>query len=355
MKIVKTIQGQCLAALLISPLLLSGQQDQSLDFITDSTDVRYRYEMIQEQNAQLPDPSAIDKVDLEELELMKPSRQHQIISEGVNSAQEHYLQIENLFNTTLEEWMSVPRFQLVTPTASYGFDSLGQSVYHFPHNVAERENQEDFHQFLQSEGFAPIMLFFPSKHDDFVQEAVVNGAVFKALPDNAFELNTPEQEWLFEPKLKRITNRYNLDSNTIENQTTYTLYAPYGYVPVFEKETSVRQDLPFPVTFITRTNYSNHVIEDLNGSIPRYTDEAHLEVFPNPVQSSFEVLFRGIPEAQVSKVEIRNHLGHLLQTVSMPVVHENIMSLDASSYPSGPLILLVHTQHGIYSKNISKI
>lgn len=337
------------------PLFLAGQTDQSKGFISDSTEVRYRFEIDQEQVAELPDLQYLDQIDLQELELTKTRHKRQVISQGINRANKFYLEVRSIEASTQEDWMSVPTFQLSTPTGSYGFDSTRAQVYHFPHNATKMQELHALHAHLETEGFRPVMLFFPSKHDDFVQEAINDGAIYQELTNHAFELIYPDHELKIEPHLKRISENYQIDSTYVEESTVYTLLAPYGYVPLFKKEKRIRLDLPQPVTFVTRTDYRNHVIEDLNGSIEKYTDFAHLEVFPNPVQGSFEVLFRGIPDAQVSKVEVRNHLGGLVQSVSSPVVQENILSLDASTYPTGPLILLVHTQHGIYSKNISKI
>lgn len=350
---IKPLLMQIVACLIALPLF--AQNEVPLSFINDSTVARYRYDVEERSFATVPIGTSIEDIDLLERDLLKPMHAQQKVSLGVNSYSEPYFEIRNIMGTTVEDWMSIPDLQLLTPQGSYGYDSLGNQIYHFPANDAELNNTADITQSYLDNGFQPIMLFFPNVRDAFVQESVNDGALLTNLPDNAFRLTNGTDEVTYEPKTKTISQSYNIDSSQVEVKTVYSLYAPYGYVPVYESTSITRTDLPNPITRITNRTYSNHVIEDMGGIITKYTDVAHLEVYPNPVSGSYEVIMKGIPEAAVSQVIIRDHLGNIVQTHQNPSVQEDIMVLDASNYPSGVLILQAITQHGLYSTTISKI
>lgn len=336
-------------------LSLIAQTENPVSYINDSTIARYRYELIQHLYAQVPSGTNIQQVHFSERDLLKPIIRHQIITTGINNAFEPFYQIQNLKSTVLEDWMSVPELQLITPSGSFGFDSVGKQSYYFTNNEEENQDISNQTQAFATEGFQPIMLFFPTKRDAFVQEAQNQGAVLYDLPQNAFKLSMPEEELIIEPNEKRISHHYIQDSTQIESLIEYTLYAPYGYVPIWEKEKKWRLDLLHPVTFVTQTSYFNHVIEDLNSRIEKYTDKAYLEIYPNPIEEDFEVILRGIPEAQISQLQVRDHLGNIIQTHINPTVNQDIIHLNASSYPAGVLILIVYSQYGVYTETFTKI
>jgi hypothetical protein len=339
---------------LIFTLSLSAQTENPPSYINDSTVVRFRYEMQEHRFAQVPDGTKIEDIDLQERDLLKPFFEHKIVTEGLNSKSESYFQTRNIETTSLEEWMTCPALQLMSPSGSFGFDSLGQQTYFFPLNPEERSTYVAQTLFNAQEGYQPIMLFFPSVKDPFVPLAQDQGMFLNLLPDNAFELTGLGEELLIEPETKTISRLYQLNNNLIRETVRYRLFAPYGYVPVLKTEERTRQDLPHPVTFISKTLLWNHVVEDPNDLVLKYTDLSYLEVFPNPITADYEVLMKGVPNALVSQVQVRDHLGNIIHTHLNPPFAEGLISLDSSNYNAGVLILLVHTQFGVYNTIITK-
>ncbi|QNR24974.1 T9SS type A sorting domain-containing protein [Croceimicrobium hydrocarbonivorans] len=337
----------------LASLSLSAQN--SGNYFNDSTSARYRYDLESHQYATIPGGTSINDLDPLEKELLKPLWDIQKISSGINSSNEPYYEIQNVRNSSIENWLSKPYRQLLTPAGSYGFDSLGNEVYYFPNNPIENLDMQDQVNQIQSDGFQPIMMFFPTKRDDFVQEALDQGATMLNHEDNAFTLILGESEVRIEPETKTIQNRYRIENTQYEVTTAYTLLSPYGYVPIWEKESRQRLDLDHPISLINQRTFRNHVIEDLYDKIEKYTDKAYLQVYPNPVVSEFEIILRGLPEAQVSLIQIRDHFGNILFSYSNPSVDQNIIHLDGSTYPSGVLILLVYTQEGIFTETLTKI
>tara|TARA_R110002050_G_scaffold91753_5_gene192431 strand:+ start:736 stop:1800 length:1065 start_codon:yes stop_codon:yes gene_type:complete len=343
---------------IIVPLIsqnLIAQSENSFSFINDSTIARYRFEEHQQTFAEVPSGKTIDDIDLLERELLKPLNSKIIITEGVNSSFEPYFEIKNLEEESFEDWIKTPYLQLLAPNGNYGFDSTGVQQYYYPNNAVVKNDNIELQQLYTSEGFQPIMLFFPNIRDPFVRDAQDAGAILYNLPNNAFKLKNGPNELLISPQNKQISSTVIIDSIWIETITAYTLYAPYGYVPIWEEVRKKRLDLSNPITLVEQRTFSNHVIEDINGIIEKYTDHAHLEVYPNPIQEEYSILLRGIPDAQIAKVQVRDHMGNILQTHLNPTVNQDIINLNAASYPSGILILLVHTQHGLYSVTITKI
>lgn len=160
---------------------------------------------------------------------------------------------------------------------------------------------------------------------------------------------------LINPNDKSIETDQQKDNLHIRSRKEYELFAPYGYVPKYEVRAEQRTDLSHPILRTETQFYHNHVIEDLDGRIQKYTDLAHIEIYPNPIEEEYEVLLKGIPETQVSQIQIRDLMGNLLFTHLNPPVLNDIISLNGSTYNTGPLIILVYTQHGIYSETLSKI
>jgi len=330
-------------------------QEGLQNYINDSTIARYRYQSEYYYRAEIPSGTSIQEIDLLERDELKPQQHKSIICIGVNSSKEPYSQQRNFEMSKLEEWMNPPYLQLMTPTASMGFDSLGNQLYYFKNNGAEISSIEENTYFYSTEGFQPLMLFFPSKHDDFVQDLINAGAHFTLNADNSFKLSLNQNEILVDPNDKSVEFNYYEDNKYIESRVVYSLYAPYGYVPKYEQVRTKRVDLDYPITRVETTLFSNHVIEDMTGLIDKYTDLAHIEIYPNPVETEYEVLLQGIPEAQVSQVQIRDYMGNIIQTHLNPYVENNLMVLDGSTYPVGALIILVYTQYGIYSETLTKI
>lgn len=354
LKLIKIKRSQLyLLTLTLIPFGVIGQIE-SFSPINDSTVARYRYEVEERTYAKVPQGTSIDQIDLSEIDRLKPKHEKFKITEGIDGQSQSYFQIETIKADHIEDWLRTPKIRLLTPSGSFGFDEQGVKSYYFPHNDIELNavNQETQH--LANEGYYPLMMFFPNKHHDFVQALIDDGYSFQSLPHNAFKLSYLDEELIFDPEQKSISHTYSIDSTLIEKVTHYTLYAPYGYVPTWETEQRTRQDLPNPVTFVCFKTYSNHVIEDISGEIAKYTDESHIEVFPNPVDDVYEIALIGIPDAQVGQVQIRDQMGNIVFTHTSPQVEGDIIELNAQNYPSGVLILILSTQQGLFATNIIK-
>jgi hypothetical protein len=336
------------------PILNIYGQSETLVSINDSTDARYRYESEEYYSAAIPSEADINDIDILEREELQPRHHITKICIGVNGSYEPYSQTINLKYTEMEEWMEAPYLQIHTPTNSYGFDSIGNQTYSFKNTSAENTSIEAEANFYSTEGFQPIIMFFPSKHDQFVQDAKNGGAIFTLYPDNSFKLTMSGDEMIIDPNNHSIVTDYTLDSMHYYSKIEYDLFAPYGYVPKYEITKSKRVDLPFPIIRTETTLFRNHVIEDITGIIQKYTDKAYIEVFPNPIEGRYEVLLQGIPKAQVSQVQIRDHMGNIIHTHTNPTVSNNLIELDGSSYPAGAIIIIVYTQHGIYTETLMK-
>lgn len=329
-------------------------QESNSSFINDSTIARYRYEVEESTVAQVPDGTKIGDLDYSEKDFLKTLYSHTRVARGVNNSYEVFCQIENVQTTEAEDWMSTPPYQLIAPSGSYGFNETGEVLYHFPLSSPEVQQFRNFSSLYSSEGYRPIMLFFPNIHDEFVEDAEQSGAILYELDNEAFKLVWTDKEILFEPETKTITRWRQGRNREVRTVTKYSLYAPYGYVIGSVQEESTRTDLDRPVTFVTRQLYSNHVIEDESRMIPRYTEQAHIVVHPVPVKGSYDVVFKGMPDVQVSQVQIRDYMGNIVHTHYAPDVDNEMMTLDGSEYPSGVLILIVYTQQGIYTETFTK-
>ena len=323
--------------------------------INDSTDARYRYELKEYLYAEVPSGTLISDIDIRERDQLKPRFSHSINCIGVNGSMEQYFQLEYEELTKIEDWMETPKIQLLTPTASYGYDSNGQLMYQYDANAANQNERHRETNVYYSEGFQPVMLFFPSKHDPYLQELVDGGALMNINPDNSFSISVGQNQMTIDPNEKSIKQQFSRANVQVDMETRYSLLAPYGYVPSLEIKRSKNLSFASPITQVSVQIFSNHVIEDVTGVIDKYTDLAHLEVFPNPVEHDFEILMRGIPNAQVSQVQIRDYSGNIIQTHWQPNVQQDLIELDASNYPIGPLIILVYTQEGVYTELITKI
>lgn len=342
-----------LLACALLPLGVSGQVE-TFSPINDSTTSRYRYEVEERTYAKVPQGTTLEQIDISEIDRLKPVHKEFKITEGVNGQSQSYYQIETFKADNTEDWLSTPKVRLITPSGSYGFTEQGANIYYFPHSDLELNAVNQETQDISSYGYYPIMMLFPNKHHDFVQELMDDGYSFQELPQNAFKLSYLDEEIVFDPENKTISHTYLMDSTYVEKVTHYTLYAPYGFVPTLETEQRTRQDLSNPVSFVSFKTYRNHVIEDMDGEIGKYTDESHIEVFPNPVEDIYEIALMGIPDAQVGQIQIRDYMGNIVFTHVAPNVEGDIIQLDAQNYTSGPLILILSTQQGIYTTNISK-
>lgn len=329
-------------------------QSELYNPINDSTIARYRYDVDERSYAQVTMGTDIQDIDLSEKDRLKPLHQKFTITHGVNAQSEGYYQLKALQVEHIESWLRTPKIRLITPRGSYAFDSSGTLEYYFPHSDTERLASQTETQARASTGYYPVMAFFPNQKHKIVEELMNAGYSFSTFSHNAFKLSMADESYFFDPENKLIIHHYMLDNTAYEVETHYTLYAPYGYVPIFEKESSTRQDLATPVTFIQQRSYSNHVIEDLNGVIKKYTDEAHIAIFPNPVTEEYEVSLVGIPDAQIGIAQVRDHMGNIIYTHTNPTVEGDILSLNAQNYPSGVLILIISTQYGMYSTTFTK-
>lgn len=346
-----------LGAILI-PLIsqnLIAQSENSLSLINDSTIARYRFEVQQKTHAEIPTGSTIHDIDLLERELLKPLSSKKKIALGINASSEMYYEVVNLEYIAHEDWLTLPYLQLLTPQGNYSFDENRILQSFTPHNSIVSSEHSDLTQFISTEGFNPVMTFFPRVRDPFVEKEINNGAVLYNLPNEAFKISKPNDELTIKPDLKEIISLKTRNNSRIETKITYSLFAPYGYVPILKETRTTRTDLSNPITLVEKSTFSNHVIEDMPGLIKKYTDNAHLEIFPSPIFSSYEILLRGLPDALVSKVQVRDHIGNILQTHHNPSISQDIISLNGSIYPAGVLIILVYTDKGIYSQTVTKI
>lgn len=333
---------------------LKAQTDIT-NLINDSTIVRYRYELEEHLFAEVPAGQNFKDLDLSEKDRLKAIHQKLKICEGINSQNERFFQIEAVQVEHLEDWMSTPTWRLVTPRGSYGYKSSGELDYYFPFSAAELQTAQSQTSNTDNIGYFPILTFFPNKRQAFVQDLITNGFHFNSLAQNSFKLSKGQEVFVFDPENKVISHNYEIDSVAYQKTTHYTLYAPYGYVPIWEVEKSTRTDISNPITFVERRFYSNHVIEDLNAIVKKYTDESHVEIYPNPVSDSYEVALMGVPDAQVGFIQIRDHMGNIVATHNSPTVEGDIISLQANNYPNGVLILIISTQYGIYTTTFTKI
>ncbi len=343
--------------LAVSVSLLSGtlcHAQQLLSPINDSTTARFRYDMEESTIAIIPNGTSFEDIDILERDLLKPMHSKVKICEGVNANYESYFQVQTIETTHLEDWMSTPDVQLITPRGAHGLSATGETVYQFEHKPIELQDLAQIQSEYATNGYKPLMLYFPSIHDPEVEEAQNHGAYINELPNEAFEIIWTDREVKVEPETQTITEKVTSGDEEIVSTTRYALYAPYGYVMTSQQEVRKRIDLPHPVEFVTQRVYSNHVVEDAGGVIPKYTDLAFIEVHPVPVQNEYEVVLRGIPDAIVSQVQIRDYMGNIIQTHVSPDYSNDIITLDASSYPPGVFILIVQTHQGIYTETITK-
>lgn len=352
----KSRKLKALFLILLGSIKLSAQVAYgSFQPINDSTESRYRYDVEERSWALIDQGSSFESIDLSEKDRLKPRQERFRVSEGINAENEVFIQVETLESNPSEAWLSTPDLRFISPRASYGFDSSGGLEYCFIHSALELLDAQDEHQAISNFGFRPVLTFFPNKHNAFIQEYINEGYHFSALAENAFRLTKGEETLEYDPNSKRIRENYVVDSCRYIKESQYTLLSPYGYVPSWEREEQTRLDLDHPVTFLVHRTYSNHVIEDLSSRVEKYTDISQVEVYPNPIKEEYEVVLIGIPDAQISTIQIRDHFGNIVASHNNPTVEGNIITLNAQGYPSGILILILTSQHGIYSTTLTKI
>lgn len=322
--------------------------------VNDSTIARYRYEVEERSFAEIPMGSKLEDIDLSERDRLKSIHQIFKVTEGVNQSSEAFYQVVALKSEHIEDWLSTPHLRLLSPRGSYGYDNSGNLEYFFPSSELELNTSMTETQNRLNHGYFPVMQFFPNRRSEFVEEMMLEGFLLTVRPKNAFELSRADETLFFDPENRHTTHSYIHENILYEVETQYVLYAPYGYVPLWEREKTTRQDLSHPVSFWTYRSFTNHVIEDLNQVIGKYTDESHIKVFPNPISGQYEVALNGIPDALVGMVQVRDHMGNIITTYNNPVLEGDILSLNADNYPSGVLILIVTTSQGIYTSTIIK-
>lgn len=332
-----------------------GQSQTTFNPINDSTVARYRYEVETHYYAELDAGQSFNEIEFIEKDYLKPLYQHQICSEGVNDEGEFFFQIQNLIRNESEDWIESPDIEFFGSKATFGLSASGEVLYQDDHKAIELQDYLRRKQDIVSHDYSPVLTFFPEYRDDFVDDAISSGAVLQLLDDQAFRLTSGDDEVTFFPKEYRIESIHTIDSVEYTSRIQYKLLAPYGYVPAYEFNSWQRKDLPKSIIRNRISTYRNHVIEDEDEKIIKYTDQAHVEVYPNPVQNEYEVLLKGIPNAIVSQAQVRDHLGNIVQTHLNPSVDGTVISLNASAYPIGPLILLVVTNQGVYTQTITKI
>lgn len=335
-------------------LICSAVTTAQIDPINDSTSARYRYEIEEYTIGIIPETISINEIDISERDQLKPRYRHSTVTDGVNNQYQPYFQVKNIENTQIEDWLSTPDFMLITPSNCYGMNSTGEVQFEFPSTIGEIQENDELASEYSAQGYRPIMLFFPNIHDEFVENSQLTGAVLYDLGNESFKLVWADKELLVQADDKSITSTIYRENKLEKTVTGYTLYAPYGYVVSYEYSETTRTDLANPVTFKTVRSFTNHVIEDINNMIPKYTDLANIDLYPVPVENEYEVVFKGVPEAQVSQVQIRDFMGNIIHTHYNPEVSNDVMILDGSSYPSGVLIIVVYTQYGVYTETFTK-
>lgn len=344
----------CRQLLTVIGVISGGVITAQFNPINDSTSARYRCEVEEYTVATVLNLDSIQQIDFSERDLLKPMYRRFKMTRGVNAQHEPYFQIETFEATTLEDWMSISNYNLLTPKGSYGLSATGEVEYHFTNNAVENQDIADVTSANMSDGFQPLLMFFPTLRSEYVSEAVQDGATLTELSGGIFKLSWANKEVTIDPDLKEIT-RELIHSDRLEKIVEgYSLFAPYGYVVSYRYSESTRTDIPHPVTFKTVQGFSNHVIEDQGNMIPKYTEKALIEIYPVPVQGEYEVVFKGVPDAQVSQVLIHDFMGNLVATHVSPQVSRDVMVLDASTYPSGVLIAVVYTQQGVYTQTFTK-
>lgn len=322
--------------------------------INDSTISRYRCEVEEYTVSTVISLDSVQELDVLERELFQPSYRHYEMTKGVNAQYHSYFQIETWEATHLEEWMSHSEFTLLTPFGSYGINALGEKEFQLPHKSIELQDFEAERMLNQQNGFQPVMMFFPNRRSEMVSNALSNGALLTELSGDAFKLTWTDIEVEIDPELQEITQIITHDDEVEKIVEGYELFAPYGYVVSYRYTETTRTDIASPMTFKKVQRFSNHVIEDQNNLIPKYTDQALIEVYPVPVNGEYEIVFKGVPDAQVSQVLIHDFMGNIVATHLSPQVVHDVIQLDASTYPSGVLIAVVYTQQGVYTETFTK-
>ncbi len=322
--------------------------------INDSTEARYRHEVVETTYSQIPPGMSIQDVDIAERDLLKSRTNRYVFIEGVSSQDETFYEILSIEAEFLEDWLRMPMYRVHTPKASMGFNDSRELEYKFLHSDSELESVDKQRDLISDYGFQPVMMFFPSKLDPFVELAQQDGAVLTELPDDGFKLTWTDTELVVEPQELRITEFIETPEEEIKTITEYELYAPYGYVESYSREESQQLEFDHPVTHIVESRFSNHLIEDPTGRIEKYTDHVYLEIQPVPVASEYSVQMRGLPDATVSQVVVYDQMGITVATHANPPVSSGLIELNGSSYPSGILILQVFTDQGIYAETITK-
>ncbi|KAB2815690.1 hypothetical protein [Phaeocystidibacter marisrubri] len=285
--------------------------------------------------------------------MLKQLESQMVVSQGINNLDERFFQVEVLSSTELEDWISSPDLLLYTPRGSYGYTD-GEQVFHFPYSDIEVREQIEITEETDRLGYLPIMMFFPDVKDEFVSKAQEGGASLIELSDRAFTLTWKDRTMTFYPQELKIETAYSIENERIVTQQWFQLFAPYGYVESVRIEEITRTDLQTPVTFSTYSEFSNHVLEDPNSIVPKYTDQAFIQIHPNPIENEYEVVLKGIADDEVRLVQIRDYLGNVIHSHKEAKANNGVIELNGTSYPSGVLLILVYTQNGVYMETISK-
>jgi hypothetical protein len=321
--------------------------------IDTATEARYRYVEERYVHTEIDQGLTIENLSFEQREQLAIKHEKAEFCTGINASNQPFFQIKHQITAEPEQWMSTPALQIITPTKSEAY-SNNELIYSYPHQPDVLQDISEETNLNANYGFKPVMTFFPSIHDEFVEQAILNGVQLTETSATEFQLVSPTYSMTVNTSERTISTVINSDDKVQTMFEKYTLYAPYGYVLTFSEKRTRENNATAGITMVERSTYSNHAIEDPYGHIEKYTDLTHIEVFPNPVGDEYEVLLQGLPEAEVSLVQIRDYMGNLVATHTSPSVYGDLVHLNAANYPSGIFIIQVYTNQGIYTETITK-
>jgi hypothetical protein len=341
--------------LLPALLLAAGLHAQNTPSPIDTaTTARYKYQQNTYSYTILDPGVSFDALSVTEKEELKPVYEEAEYTSGINNNYEPYFQVKYIKAAKPEAWMTPPAVHIITPTKSLGLTASNEVLFEFMHQPEMLEDIEAQTTMAEEYGFMPVLMLFPNMHSDFVTQAQANGAVLTILSETKFKLAYTDSDVTFDTENRTITTNRTTAEEEESSYEEYTLYAPYGFVLKFTETRTHKSTGSNALTRVTRAEYSNHVIINGNNLIPKYTDATEISVHPNPVGEEYQVYLRGMPEAQVAMVQIRDYMGTLVATHLSPPVHGDLVELSAATYPNGTFIIQVYTQQGIYTDLIIK-
>lgn len=351
---VQLVVSSAICLLMLSITTLFGQGSPSGWSINDSTDARYRYDLETRHYALVEAGVTMEDIPLHKRDRLIPTHETTRISTGVNSQMEIYNEFEVLDYKLLEEWMVPPAKSFISPTHLYGYSKTGEELYRWESTDLVKADLKSLSDLYWNDGFRPIMTFFPSIRDAFSEQFQQDGGIIYENDDRTYVMQKDGRTTTVDPVNYTIEEEYILDDRKYITRTSYTLMVPYGYV-VNRRTTTEQTVMPDeePIYFITDQIYSNHVIEDPNGRVPMYTEEAHLLIHPVPLaHGGYVIELRGIEDQQVNQVVVRDYFGNVVATHNSLNIEAHLIELDASTYPPGMLIIQVITPQTIYNQTV---